>query len=110
MGKVSKIKNNGARFFNEIGAGYAWAATNWLSTLDYKDKGSGALMDPKKGEFAKLGYYGPHCKGGDIVEMILDLEQRTLRYKVNDSDNGVAFENIEKTEYKAAIWMYTYGL
>ena len=45
------------------------------------------------------------CKTGDIVDMILDLEKLELRYMVNDEDFGIAFENIEDTEYKAAISM-----
>ena len=42
---------------------------------------------------------------GDVVEMILDLEKRTLGHKVNEKDYGVAFENIEDTSYKAFSFM-----
>ena len=43
------------------------------------------------------------CKTDDIVVMILDLNEKTLSYKVNEVSYGVAFENIEDTEYKAVI-------
>ena len=49
------------------------------------------------------------CKQGDIVEMVLDLDQFTLRYIRNGEDLGIAFENIEVTEYVAAISMYRKG-
>merc|ERR1712228_11418 len=89
------------RFFVDYDSGYAWEAVHYEE--------GGYLMDPKMIRHQKLKQYGPRCKNGDVVEMILDLEQMTLRYKVNDIDYGVAFENIEKTQYKAAIFMYVYG-
>ena len=46
--------------------------------------------------------YGAKIKKGDIVEMILDLNIFTLRYKTNDQDMGIAFKGIEDTEYRVA--------
>ena len=42
-------------------------------------------------------------KGGDIIDMILDLDKLQLSYKVNDTDLGVAFSKIEPTSYRACI-------
>ena len=47
--------------------------------------------------------HGEKCKEGDIVDMILDLERLEIRYSVNDKDLGVAFKEIEQTEYRAAV-------
>ena len=57
----------------------------------------------KTGHYSNQRKYGLKIKIGDIVEMILDLNLFTLRYKINDEDMGIAFENIEDTEYKAAF-------
>ena len=38
--------------------------------------------------------------------MILDLDKQELRYIRNGEDYGIAFENVEDTEYVAAIDMY----
>ena len=45
-------------------------------------------------------------KEGDILEMTLDLNERTLSFKVNDEDYGVAFEDIEEREYRLAFGGY----
>ena len=44
--------------------------------------------------------YGIVCKNGDTVEMILDLNELTLSFKVNDTDYSTAYE-VEKTSYIA---------
>ena len=54
------------------------------------------------GKVHEIRVYGDaKCVRGDVIEMILDLEKKTLSYKVNKKDYGVAFENIEDTSYKA---------
>ena len=98
--KISKINRSCGQLFDRTN-GHSWEATR------YKDKGW--LMDPKTYTQTMLREYGPQCKNGDVIEMILDLEQMTMRYKVNGVDLGIAFEEVEKTEYKAAIFMYAYG-
>ena len=44
-------------------------------------------------------------KVGDILEIILDLDERTVRFVVNDIDCGVAFRNIKQTSYRLALTM-----
>ena len=51
--------------------------------------------------FAKYGQKA--CGTGDEIEMILDLNKKELRYKVNNQDYGVAHDNIEQTSYQAAV-------
>ena len=43
---------------------------------------------------------------GDILEITLDLDERTLSFKVNDIDYGVAVSNIKKTKYRLAFTTY----
>ena len=50
-------------------------------------------------------YWCKWCKDGDILEMTLDLNARTLSYKVNDKDFGVAFSNIKQANYRLALSM-----
>ena len=45
------------------------------------------------------------CRSGDIIEMILDLNEWKLRYTLNDKDQGICYENIEKCQYKAMIYL-----
>ena len=40
---------------------------------------------------------------GDVIEMILNLNKREIRYCVNGEDFGVAFSDIEATQYKAVV-------
>ena len=47
------------------------------------------------------------CKSdNDTISMCLDLDQLTLSYSVNDQDKIMGFTEIEKTEYKAAVYTY----
>ena len=92
------------RFFIPNNA-YTIEATNCSSTKSL----TGNLMNPSQGSYSVLKPYGKKCEVGDIYEMILDCHQWTLSFKVNDTDYGVAFSNIEETKYKAAIFMYSYG-
>ena len=64
------------------------------------------LINDAKYEFGLTGDYAKSCGEGDIVEMILDLDKLQLRYKVNGNNYGIAFENIEQTEYIAAVSMF----
>ena len=52
------------------------------------------------------GGKGYRCKSGDVVEMTLDLEECTLSYAVNGESCGVAFDGIERAEYRAAVTLY----
>ena len=93
------------RFFSAANNGYAYEAKNSMD----KTASDGNLMKPESMSHHVWKSYGANCKDGDIVEMILNLEEYTLSFKVNDIDYGVAFEDIEKTKYRAAIFMYVYG-
>ena len=53
--------------------------------------------------------YGVRCPKGCIVKMTVDLDNNQLKYKVNDEDLGVAFDNIEKKPYKIALYLYGKG-
>ena len=57
-------------------------------------------MDPNKNA-AKLKDYGVKIKDGDIIEMILNLIDLTLSYKINNTDYGKAYD-VDKTSYKVA--------
>ena len=51
--------------------------------------------------------YGVDCTDGDIIKMILNMNDLTLSYAINGKNYGVAFTNIDKTSYKAVIYMYS---
>ena len=53
--------------------------------------------------------YGLACKTNDIVTMIVDLEKYSLRYKVNDHDCGIAFEQLTPKAYRIAVLLYRTG-
>ena len=40
---------------------------------------------------------------GDILEMILDLNEKTLRYILNGKDCGIAFNDIDDGSYRLAV-------
>jgi len=64
----------------------------------------GALVDPATGHEDEERPYGLWCRGGDIVEMHIDLTRCQLSFKINGVDYGKAFD-IEKTAYRAAVNM-----
>ena len=53
--------------------------------------------------------YGVKARSGDIIEMHCDMNKLELSFSVNGIDQGVAYENMEKTKYKAAINLYCEG-
>ena len=50
--------------------------------------------------------YGVKVESGGIVEMHCDMNKRELRFSINGIDYGVAYTNIERTEYRAAVALY----
>lgn len=48
------------------------------------------------------------CQKGDIITMTLNLNNNTLTFMINDKDYGLVHQNIEHTEYKAAIYLQYY--
>ena len=51
--------------------------------------------------------YGKLVHNDDIIEMILDLNDQTLRYFCNQQDFGIAYQNIELTSYRAALSIFS---
>ena len=47
--------------------------------------------------------YGCKCKDGDIIEMRLDFNNKTLGYIINDKDYGKAFDIDATKMYRAAV-------
>eukprot|EP01084_Bolivina_argentea_P124593 220774_1 len=70
--------------------------------FDFDD---GRLMDP----ISIYGYgpdqrrYGKTAKIGYTIDMILNLDKRTLSYNINGKPYGIAFKKIAKTAYIAVI-------
>eukprot|EP01084_Bolivina_argentea_P076032 137772_1 len=48
--------------------------------------------------------YGVECVEGDIIEMIVDFILLELKYKINGTDYGKAFD-IEKSKYVAGVFL-----
>ena len=48
-------------------------------------------------------------KEGDIIDMWLDLNDKELKYCINDKDYGKAFDEMEQTDYRAAVAVYRSG-
>lgn len=86
---MQKIKNSNlmkhSHNFNEI---YGWSCGIYNSLLNHKN------YDKK---------YGKTCNEGDIIQVILNLNNMTLSYKVNNIDYGIAYNNIIKTEYRIVV-------
>ena len=68
----------------------------------------GCLTTGKDGRmYTDGGTYGKNgCEIGDIIEMILNLEDRTIRFSINDEDAGIAYKDIEPISYRAAVGLY----
>ena len=66
------------------------------------------LNDPELPRSNGQTYGEKACVSGDIIEMILDLDNYKLSYIINEKDQGIAFENVEPTEYKVAVTLYEY--
>ena len=63
---------------------------------------SGYLDNHDSGGNGDGGKYGQILKQKDVIEMIVNFNDLTLKYIINNKDYGVAFK-IEETEYKAAV-------
>ena len=49
------------------------------------------------------------CNKGDIIEMMLDLNERNIKYSKNGGQFVTAFDNIQKTSYIAVVSAYKTG-
>ena len=67
--------------------------------------GNSLLCGPADyGDYVKTDDYQCLWKNqDDILEIKLDLNEKTVGFKINDKDFGVAFGNIRKTQYRLAL-------
>ena len=77
--------------FHEHDTGYGYIT----STADKESEGN-------------MYEYGKICTKGDIITMTIDLDKYELKYKVNETDFGVAF-NIEPIKYRIGIYLFGEG-
>ena len=59
--------------------------------------------------FTKSGSqkYGTNWnKKGDIIKMIVDLDNYNIKFIINNKDYGFAFKNIQKKKYRMALCIY----
>ena len=68
------------------------------------DAGKGRLWNPSY----DVTTYGIACKGNDIIEMELNMNELYLKYIINGKDYGKAFD-VEPGKYKAAVYLYKTG-
>ena len=56
---------------------------------------------------AKKIQYGQRvtCKG-DVIEMCVDLRNNTVSYRINGTDYGVAYSNIDRCRYRLYVGFY----
>ena len=89
-----------------------------IDTFFTKEGNKGYAFDPiaaaLTNDHGYLGNYSEYAERIEnheiacIVEMILDLDNLTLSYIVNDKDYGKAFD-VEKCGYRAAVYMVNKG-
>eukprot|EP01084_Bolivina_argentea_P198474 339842_1 len=60
-----------------------------------------------KHTFGKEEDYGPKCKTGDIICMIVDMSRKEISIEVNGQNQGVMFGNIPSHTYYMVVRMYT---
>ena len=59
------------------------------------------------GYYAKVTKYGMECKERDVIEMELDLNNLTFEYIINGKNYGIAFDNTENCNYRAAVTIFS---
>ena len=95
VGVIVDNEDNLARYAdgdNWEDCGYQWCAVN------------GTFVTNNKMSCSGRGNYLLEWDGkGDILEISLNLNELTLRFKVNDKDRGVAVKDIEKTAYRLVL-------
>ena len=98
---IWKIGSSDKRTMGDIFATKKENSYAFVSSASY-------LVDPKKtGWYLKSKKYGFKCNEGDIIEMILDLNEATLEYTVNNKKCGIAFKVSKQYDYMAAVSLYT---
>ena len=53
--------------------------------------------------------YGLVCVTGDIIDVYLDFDERTLSFGINDTKYGVAFSKIKEGNYRLAVTLTGIG-
>ena len=66
------------------------------------------LSDSRDGAVTHTLPYGVRCDTNDIIEMIVDLENKELSFLINGKAYGKAHD-IELDRYRAAVWMFKAG-
>ena len=99
--QITNIDESIDTCFLEHGSGYAFISS--IARLTDTSKAGWPCINGQTDE--EITKYAQPCAEGDIIEMHLELKQLTLSYKINGQDYGIAFKDIEQTEYKAAIWV-----
>lgn len=69
----------------------------WVINYNYLTTGSRLISERKS-------YGQKKCRGGvHIIEMVLDLNEFTLRFIYNGTDLGIAFADIDKVSYRVVF-------
>ena len=101
---LTEYKNYG--FWDEVGCQLCAGNSGLYShDSDLYDTDDDASYHDQVNVIATDNYQCEWKKVGDILEIILDLNERTLRFAVNDKDCGIAFRNIKQTSYRLALTM-----
>eukprot|EP01083_Nonionella_stella_P018287 50996_1 len=86
-------------FFGVISEDYnRWCAYGYCHRSGYR-------YHPEPSKVSNDDVYGPILKAGDIIEFELDLEHKTLQYYVNGTDLGIAWNNLENSNYRLIVTM-----
>ena len=76
---------------------------------DFTNGGTEGYAYDRESNLFKERNYGVDLKTGDIVDMILDLrgsDTKSLSFKINNIDYGIAYRNIKGGEYRMAVSLY----
>ena len=80
-----------ATTFDRFVAGKSYG---WIANAKYATDGD---------DETRRRYGTRQAYSGDVIEMILNLNKREISYSLNDVDLGIAFSDIEVTQYKAVV-------
>ena len=75
----------------DSGRKYSYQAS-WRSSLYYDNNNSDG--------------YGIQCGNNDIIDMYLNMNNKTLSYDINKISYGIAYEDITPNKYKGVVSMY----
>lgn len=53
--------------------------------------------------------YGDVAKTGDVIDIYVDCEKRTVSFSINDIDYGVAFKDVKQGKYRLAVCLTGIG-